>query len=247
MNTSTGATVTIDGRDTGLNPSDGYDPNPDDSDISSMKVIGTGAGRTEIHDLPAGWKAMGGVIRRPDGHERREYTLTSPDGGYTAGYAFEWNTKPSAYTKDDLRHVTAGTDGKRVDGFDPTRDGTYKVPDGSRVTIENLPAGWKVEERHSPDGMILTYTVSSPDGRITVVRRFESDRTATPGTGRGDGDPADPDMEDPKGVTGAMEAGLPDTGIRTPAPWIPLLPATAGLILLVMRRHRKGRHMTGRD
>lgn len=55
MNTSTGATVTIDGRDTGLNPSDGYDPNPDDSDISSMKVIGTGAGRTEIHDLPAGW------------------------------------------------------------------------------------------------------------------------------------------------------------------------------------------------
>ncbi|AUE03205.1 hypothetical protein [Bifidobacterium breve] len=50
-----GATVTIDGRDTGLNPSDGYDPNPDDSDISSMKVIGTGAGRTEIHDLPAGW------------------------------------------------------------------------------------------------------------------------------------------------------------------------------------------------
>lgn len=55
MNTSTGATVTIDGRDTGLNPSDGYDPNPDDSDISSMKLIGTGAGRTEIHDLPAGW------------------------------------------------------------------------------------------------------------------------------------------------------------------------------------------------
>lgn len=55
VNTSTGATVTIDGRDTGLNPSDGYDPNPDDSDISSMKVIGTGAGRTEIHDLPAGW------------------------------------------------------------------------------------------------------------------------------------------------------------------------------------------------
>ncbi|WP_258927367.1 hypothetical protein [Bifidobacterium breve] len=50
-----GATVTIDGRDTGLNPSDGYDPNPDDSDISGMKVIGTGAGRTEIHDLPAGW------------------------------------------------------------------------------------------------------------------------------------------------------------------------------------------------
>lgn len=187
--------------------------------------------------VPAGWKAIGGVIRRPDGYERREYTLTSPDGKYTAGYAFEWNTKTPAYTKDDLRHVTAGTDGKRVDGFDPTRDGTYRVPDGSRVTIENLPAGWKVKEAHSPDGMILTYTVSSPDSRITVIWRFESDKAATPGTGRGDGDPADPDTETPKGITGIMEAGLPDTGVGLPSPWFILAPALAGLALILLRRH----------
>lgn len=187
--------------------------------------------------VPAGWKAIGGVIRRPDGYERREYTLTSPDGKYTAGYAFEWNTKTPAYTKDDLRHVTAGTDGKRVDGFDPTRDGTYRMPDGSRVTIENLPAGWKVKEAHSPDGMILTYTVSSPDSRITVIWRFESDKAATPGTGRGDGDPADPDTETPKGITGIMEAGLPDTGVGLPSPWFILAPALAGLALILLRRH----------
>ena len=187
--------------------------------------------------VPAGWKAIGGVIRRPDGYERREYTLTSPDGKYTAGYAFEWNTKTPAYTKDDLRHVTAGTDGKRVDGFDPTRDGTYRVPDGSRVTIGNLPAGWKVKEAHSPDGMILTYTVSSPDSRITVIWRFESDKAATPGTGRGDGDPADPDTETPKGITGIMEAGLPDTGVGLPSPWFILAPALAGLALILLRRH----------
>lgn len=133
--------------------------------------------------------------------------------------------------------MTAGTDGKRVDGFDPTRDGTYRVPDGSRVTIENLPAGWKVKEAHSPDGMILTYTVSSPDSRITVIWRFESDKAATPGTGRGDGDPADPDTETPKGITGIMEAGLPDTGVGLPSPWFILAPALAGLALILLRRH----------
>lgn len=185
--------------------------------------------------ISADWRIMSDTVRQPDGTNKIGYSLTSPDGSFTVSYTFAWNEKAPEYTADDLKHVSATINGKPVNGFNPTHDGSYTVPDGSTVKIEGLPSEWRMTEDHDPaqPSMWLRYTITSPDSNVKVSYTFTSDKkgeTTKPETG-------DTNQTEPgKGVDGTIantvDSQLSSTGIGITRPLILAVPLLlAGIVI----------------
>lgn len=52
----------------------------------------------------------------------------------------------------ELKNVTATADGKPVQGFDPTKTGTWTIPAGTQVNIVDMPDDWKLDGKaEQPD------------------------------------------------------------------------------------------------
>lgn len=195
--------------------------------------------------ISADWRIMSDTVRQPDGTNKIGYSLTSPDGSFTVSYTFAWNEKAPEYTADDLKHVSATINGKPVNGFNPTHDGSYTVPDGSTVKIEGLPSEWRMTEDHDPaqPSMWLRYTITSPDSNVKVSYTFTSDKkgeTTKPETG----DTNQTDLG--KGVDGTIantvDSQLSSTGIGITRPLILAVPLLlAGIVIAVWPSLRRKR------
>lgn len=140
----------------------GFDP----TDTGTLYKIPNGTSTVTFTGLPEGWKISnqsGGASDRNIGIE-----LAGPNGNrinYLFTHAGDYTY---TYSISQLKQVTAKADGKPVNGFDPTVSGEYTVPEDSKVTLDGLPEGWDVKH----DKGTLTWTLTSPDGSITVTYTF---------------------------------------------------------------------------
>lgn len=153
-----GVTATANGTAvTDFNPvKDGTYTVPDDAEV-------------KIGDVPDGWK-----LDHKTDSKTGTLTFTCTKDDVTVTWTFKYDdgtTTPSTGDKADpseLAGVTATADGKPVDGFDPTKSGTYKVAKGAQVKISNVPSDWKLI---SASNSKLVFTASK-DG-TTVTWTFE--------------------------------------------------------------------------
>ena len=112
-----------------------------------------------------------------------------------------------------------GVDGKPIAGFDPTRDGAYKVAAGAKVRISDVPSDWKLDKTES--GSKLVFTASKGGTAVTWTFEYQANggSSATdPGNGGGSnaggdgqGDPGKtPDTSKP--AASPKPAGTADDG-----------------------------------
>ena len=86
----------------------------------------------------------------------------------------------------ELKNVAATADGKPIAGFDPTRDGAYKVAAGAKVRISDVPSDWKLDKTES--GSKLVFTASKGGTAVTWTFEYQANggSSATdPGNGGG--------------------------------------------------------------
>ena len=167
--------------------------------------------------VPDGWS-------KDVSHEGDTWTVTvgSPDGSVSVDYVFDVT---HTYTPDELDGVAATADDVPVDGFTPTQSGTWTVPYGSTVAVSGIPDDWVTVHE---DGT-LTWTLSAPDGSVSVTYTFEY--AAKPAsrddlrtvTATADGEPVenfDPvnggTFTVPAGTTSVDLDGIPDGWSSTP-------------------------------
>lgn len=100
------------------------------------------------------------------------WTVTAPDNSVSVTWTFE-QEQPASST-DDLKGVTATVDGIPVDNFDPTQSGTWLVPSGSTVSLSGIPSDWQVTHEKGT----LVWTLTSPDGSLSVTWTFEEEQPA---------------------------------------------------------------------
>ena len=162
----------------------------------------------------------GGTVEKPmdptrDGYtftgwllDGQPYDFTTPiAGNIVLDAAWEQNTPI-----DELAGVTATVDGKPVEGFDPAKDGEYRIDEGAKVELNGVPEGWTVIRQETEDGYMFTLT----NGERTVAYTFaatQGQETDTPGEPDGStpadsGDtktdvPGDEDRKDGLADTGA--------------------------------------------
>ena len=147
-----GVTATADGE-----PVEGFDPTQ-----TGTWTIPHGAA-VSLEGIPSDW-----VTTHEDG--TLVWAITAPDNSVSVTWTFE-QEQPAPST-DDLRGVTATVDGIPVDNFDPTQSGTWLVPHGSTVSISGIPSDWQVAHEKGT----LTWTLTSPDGSLSVTWTFEEDQ-----------------------------------------------------------------------
>ena len=73
------------------------------------------------------------------------------------------------YSVDELAKVSASTDDGVVQDFKPMESGTYTIGEHATVWITGVPDGWDTKSSDND----MTYTVTSPDGKIKVVYTFK--------------------------------------------------------------------------
>lgn len=200
-----GVTATADGE-----PVEGFDPTQ-----TGTWTIPHGAA-VSLEGIPSDW-----VTTHEDG--TLVWAITAPDNSVSVTWTFE-QEQPAPST-DDLKGVTATVDGIPVDNFDPTQSGTWLVPSGSTVSLSGIPSDWQVTHEKGT----LTWTVTSPDGSLSVTWTFEEERP-TPSkddlntvTATVDGKPVegfDPvnggTFPVPAGTTSVDLAGIPEGWTATP-------------------------------
>ncbi|OUN19076.1 InlB B-repeat-containing protein, partial [Pseudoflavonifractor sp. An85] len=147
-----GVTATVDGE-----PVEGFDPTQ-----TGTWTIPHGAA-VSLEGIPSDW-----VTTHEDG--TLVWAITAPDNSVSVTWTFE-QEQPASST-DDLKGVTATVDGIPVDNFDPTQSGTWLVPSGSTVSLSGIPSDWQVTHEKGT----LTWTVTSPDGSLSVTWTFEEER-----------------------------------------------------------------------
>ena len=147
-----GVTATADGE-----PVEGFDPTQ-----TGTWTIPHGAA-VSLEGIPSDW-----VTTHEDG--TLVWAITAPDNSVSVTWTFE-QEQPAPST-DDLKGVTATVDGIPVDNFDPTQSGTWLVPHGSTVSISGIPSDWQVAHEKGT----LTWTLTSPDGSLSVTWTFEEDQ-----------------------------------------------------------------------
>lgn len=127
------------------------------------------------------------------------YDFATPvTGDIILDAAWDETTQPDA-----LSDVQALVDGTPMDGFDPTKDGTYTVSTDAEVEIVNVPAGWTLTETTGDDG---TRTFSLTDGERTVTYTFT--RGTAPDEPNAPDSPGTDDTPDaPAGGDGGSAAG----------------------------------------
>lgn len=113
-----------------------------------------------IVNVPSGWTQTA-----TDGDGYKVYTLTS--GDLSVSYRFNKHVK--TYSVDELAKVSASTDDGVVQDFKPMESGTYTIGEHATVWITGVPDGWDTESSDND----MTYTVTSPDGKIKVVYTFK--------------------------------------------------------------------------
>lgn len=113
-----------------------------------------------IVNVPSGWKQT-----TTDGDGYKVYTLTS--GNLSVSYRFNRHVK--TYSVNELAKVSASTEDGMVKGFKPMESGTYTIGEHATVLITGVPDGWNAKSSNND----MTYTLTSPDGKIKVVYTFE--------------------------------------------------------------------------
>ena len=134
----------------------------------------------KIGDVPDGWK----LDHKADS-KTGTLTFTCTKDDVTVTWTFKYDdgtTTPRTGDKADpseLAGVTATADGKPVDGFDPTKTGTWTVPDGAEVKLSGLPDGWASYKNLDAKPGTLSYDIKKGD--VTVVTwTFTYDSTTDP-------------------------------------------------------------------
>lgn len=122
----------------------------------------------KIGDVPDGWK----LDHKADS-KTGTLTFTCTKDDVTVTWTFKYDdgtTTPGTGDKADpseLTGVTATADGKPVDGFAPTKTGTWTVPDGAEVKLSGLPDGWASYKNLDAKPGTLSYDIKKGD--VTVV------------------------------------------------------------------------------
>lgn len=147
------------------------------------------------------------------GHTFKGWTLDGQPYDFTAPVTgdiildAQWEEAPAS---DPLSGVTATVDDEPLDGFDPTKDGEYRVSEDATVELNGVPDGWTATRRDTETGFTFTLT----DGERTVVYTFITDGTGepeepeTPENPGGEDKPETP--ETPDGDTDPGDTGQPD-------------------------------------
>lgn len=135
--------------------------------------------QVKIGNVPDGWK----ILSADSNTGTLTFTCTKDD--VTVTWTFKYDdgtTTPSTGDKADpseLAGVTATADGKPVDGFNPTKTGTWTIPDGAEVKLSGLPDGWASYKNLDAKPGTLSYDIKKGD--VTVVTwTFTYDSTTDP-------------------------------------------------------------------
>lgn len=196
-------TATADGK-----PVQGFDPTK-----TGTWTIPAGT-QVNIVDMPDDWK-LDGKAEQPAG---TVVFTASKYGTPVVTWTFKNDSatdpdKPAGPGTDALKNVAATADGKPIAGFDPTRDGAYKV------RISDVPSDWKLDKTES--GSKLVFTASKGGTAVTWTFEYQANggSSATdPGNGGGSnaggdgqGDPGKtPDTSKP--AASPKPAGTADDG-----------------------------------
>lgn len=202
-------TATADGK-----PVQGFDPTK-----TGTWTIPAGT-QVNIVDMPDDWK-LDGKAEQPAG---TVVFTASKYGTPVVTWTFKNDSatdpdKPADPGTDALKNVAATADGKPIAGFDPTRDGAYKVTAGAKVRISDVPSDWKLDKTES--GSKLVFTASKGGTAVTWTFEYQANggSSATdPGNGGGSnaggdgqGDPGKtPDTSKP--AASPKPAGTADDG-----------------------------------
>lgn len=79
----------------------------------------------------------------------------------------------------ELKNVTATADGKPVQGFDPTKTGTWTIPAGTQVNIVDMPDDWKLDGKAEQPAGTVVFTASKY-GTPVVTWTFKNDSATDP-------------------------------------------------------------------
>ena len=169
-------TATADGK-----PVQGFDPTK-----TGAWTIPAGT-QVNIVDMPDDWK-LDGKAEQPAG---TVVFTASKYGTPVVTWTFKNDSatdpdKPADPGTDALKNVAATADGKPIAGFDPTRDGAYKVAAGAKVRISDVPSDWKLDKTES--GSKLVFTASKGGTAVTWTFEYQANggSSATdPGNGGG--------------------------------------------------------------
>lgn len=176
---------------------DGFDPSTTDYFGVKESALDTVAGKIptsntgllkpmgaplEIDTNATGWLVDGKIAKdKPSsGDMAYRVTIKGKSGG-TVAYTLHTASQDASSKADpgELKGVTATADGKPVDGFDPTKTGTWTVPDGAEVKLSGLPDGWASYKNLDAKPGTLSYDIKKGD--ITVVTwTFTYDSTTDP-------------------------------------------------------------------
>lgn len=144
-------------------PVQGFDPTKTGTwtvpDVVHVKIV----------NMPNDWKMTSCITELP----QRKVEFTASKDGTTVTWTFKYDgtgtpDKPATGV-DALKGVTATVDGRPFNGFDPTRDGAYRVAKGAEVKISNVPSDWTLDKTASDSRLVFT---ASKDG-TTVTWTFE--------------------------------------------------------------------------
>lgn len=125
----------------------------------------------EIDTNAAGWLVDGKITqsKSTSGDLAYRVTIKGKKSGGTVAYTLHTASQDASSKADpgELKGVTATADGKPVQGFDPTKTGTWTVPDGAEVKLSGLPDGWASYKNLDAKPGTLSYDIKKGD--VTVV------------------------------------------------------------------------------
>jgi len=176
---------------------DGFDPSTTDYYGVKESALDTVAGKIptsntgllkpmgaplEIDTNATGWLVDGKIAKdKPSsGDMAYRVTIKGKSGG-TVAYTLHTASQDASSKADpgELKGVTATADGKPVDGFNPTKTGTWTIPDGAEVKLSGLPDGWASYKNLDAKPGTLSYDIKKGD--VTVVTwTFTYDSTTDP-------------------------------------------------------------------
>lgn len=176
---------------------DGFDPSTTDYYGVKESALDTVAGKIptsntgllkpmgaplEIDTNATGWLVDGKIAKdKPSsGDMAYRVTIKGKSGG-TVAYTLHTASQDASSKADpsELAGVTATADGKPVDGFNPTKTGTWTIPAGAEVKLSGLPDGWASYKNLGAKPGTLSYDIKKGD--VTVVTwTFTYDSTTDP-------------------------------------------------------------------
>lgn len=165
----------------------------------------------EIDTNAAGWLVDGKITqsKSTSGDLAYRVTIKGKKSGGTVAYTLHTASQDASSKADpgELKGVTATADGKPVQGFDPTKTGTWIIPAGTQVNIVDMPDDWKLDGKAEQPAGTVVFTASKYGTPVVTWTFKNDDGTTTPSTG----DKADP--SELAGVTATAD-GKPVDGFN---------------------------------